>query len=381
MTVEPFVPPPYPHDRLKPIIESARAAHGEVIDLSIGTPCDPPPSAVLDALYSGDAAKSYPPSVGTVAFREAASGWFARRLGAKVPVEQIGACVGTKELVAGVPHWLRLRQPDRDTVLYPAISYPTYAMGAQLAGCRAVAVPLDQRGGLDLEAIDAGDADRALCLWSNSPSNPTGALDDLGAVAKWGRSHGVPVFSDECYIDFTWSDRLGGSNGASGESVLNHGTDGVVALNSLSKRSNLAGLRVGFYAGDAEIVHFLNEVRKHSGLMVPGPAQLAGIVALEDQSHVEMQRERYLKRMRRLAAVLSDRGLEANLPEGGFYLWIDCGERDGWSVTDELARELGVIVSPGDFYGHSVANFVRVAAVQPDDLIDEIERRQRGVSG
>lgn len=195
-----------------------------------------------------------------------------------------------------------------------------------------------------------------------------------------GRSHGVPVFSDECYIDFTWSDRRGGSNDASGESVLNHGTDGVVALNSLSKRSNLAGLRVGSRRRRRD--RPIYEVRKHSGLMVPGPAQLAGIVALEDQSHVEMQRERYLKRMRRLAAVFSlDRGLEVNLPEGGFYLWIDCGERDGWSVTDELARELGVIVSPGDFYGHSVANFVRVAAVQPDDLIDEIERRQRGVSG
>ncbi len=146
-------------------------------------------------------------------------------------------------------------------------------------------MPARPDGQLDLAAISPDDASRALLLWVNSPSNPTGALDDLDAAADWGRTHGVPVFSDECYVEFTWSGR--------GRTILERGTDGVVAVHSLSKRSNLAGLRVGFYAGDAELVHYLQEVRKHVGMMVPGPAQAAGVAALDDDAHVEVQRERY----------------------------------------------------------------------------------------
>ena len=185
-----------------------------------------------------------------------------------MPVAQIGACVGTKEFVGTLPQWLHLRRPDRDTVLYPAVAYPTYEMGAILAGCRPIPVPPTADGSLDLAAIAPADADRALALWVNSPSNPTGALDDLASAAAWGRSHDVPVFSDECYVEFTWSGR--------GRTILEDGLDGVVAVHSLSKRSNLAGVRIGFYAGDAELVHYLQEVRKHVGMMVPGPSQAAG---------------------------------------------------------------------------------------------------------
>jgi aspartate/methionine/tyrosine aminotransferase len=156
-----------------------------------------------------------------------------RRFGIDVGPSQIAAAIGTKEFVGTLPQWMRLRAPDRDTVLYPEISYPTYEMGAILAGCRAVPVPMSPTGGLRLEAIDAGDAARALLLWVNSPANPSGVLDDLGAAAAWGREHGVPVFSDECYVEFTWADR--------GRTILEHGTDGVIAVHSLSKRSNLAG--------------------------------------------------------------------------------------------------------------------------------------------
>jgi aspartate/methionine/tyrosine aminotransferase len=186
-----------------------------------------------------------------------------RRFAVSVDPGHIAACIGTKEFVGTLPQWLKLRRPERDTVLYPAVSYPTYEMGAILAGCRAIAVPLNEHGGLDLGAIRAEDVDRALVLWVNSPSNPTGALDDLGAAAAWGRSVGVPVFSDECYAEFTWE--------GPARSILQHGTQGVVAVHSLSKRSNLAGLRVGAFAGDPELVAYLSEVRKHVGLMVPGP--------------------------------------------------------------------------------------------------------------
>ena len=275
--------PPYPYDRLSGLAKVAEAHEGGMVDCSIGTPYDPPLPAVVDALASSGTERGYPASAGSQQLREAAAGWLARRFGLPdVPPPSVAACVGTKEFVASVPHLLRLREPERDTVLFPAVSYPTYAMGAELAGCRAVPVPAarGRLGGLQLDAIDAEDVGRALLLWSNSPSNPTGGLGDLGAEAAWGRPHGVPVFSDECYAEFTWD--------GPPRSVLQHGPDGVVAVHSLSKRSNLAGVRVGFYAGDGELVEFLRAVRQHAGLMVPGPAQAAGVAALADDDHVEV---------------------------------------------------------------------------------------------
>jgi len=375
MSAAGFVPPPYPYDRLAPVLELARGSFDTVVDLSIGTPCDPPPAAVVEVLAASAAARGYPPSVGTPALRGAVAEWFTSRLGVEVPVGQIGACIGSKEFVAGLPHWLRLRDPSRDTVLYPAVSYPSYEMGALLAGCRAVPVPVDEHWRLDLAGVDPDDVARALCLWSNTPANPTGGLDDLDQVAEWGRSHGVPVFSDECYVEFTWDGEPAVPEQAPGRTILSSGTQGVVAVHSLSKRSNLAGVRVGFYAGDADLVHFLQEVRKHAGLMVPGPAQLAGAAALGDTEHVRVQRDRYLARLRRVAAVLERMGLSAPLPGGGFYLWVPAPEGDAWALTERLAAELGVVVSPGEFYGSTTPGYVRVAVVQPDEQIALLEER------
>ena len=368
--------PPYPYDRLEPLKQIALDAHGSVIDLSVGTPCDPPAESVLRALVeSVDSARSYPPSIGTKQFRSAASDWFRTRLGLQVSPEQIAACVGSKEFVAGLPHWLRLRNPSKDTVLYPAVSYPSYQMGALLAGCRAVAVPLDQHWRLDLSAVDPADVDRALCLWSNTPGNPAGGLDDLSEVAHWGRSHQVPVFSDECYVEFTWDGPPATKGQLPGQSILSSGLDGVVAVHSLSKRSNLAGVRVGFYAGDADLVGYLSEIRKHGGLMVPGPAQHAAVAALSDSASVMQQRDRYWSRLGRVAAVFNSLGLEAPLPAGAFYLWVPAPEGDAWALAERLAQELGLLVSPGEFYGTAAAGFVRVAVVQNEAHLDELERR------
>ncbi len=289
-----FVPPPYPYDRLNRLLPVTDAHDGGTVDLSIGTPFDPPPAAVIDALSTSGTERSYPPSIGTAAFRQAAHSWMQRRFGVEVPIGQIGATIGSKEFVATLPQWMQLRTPARDTVLYPAISYPSYEMGAILAGCRPVPVPTLPDGRMDLDSIDPVDAERVLLLWVNSPGNPTGALDDLEAAARWGRATGVPVFSDECYVEFTWS--------SPGRTILESGLDGVVAVHSLSKRSNLAGVRVGFYAGDAELVSYLQEIRKHVGMMVPGPAQAAAIAALDDDEHVELQRTRYRARLELLAS-------------------------------------------------------------------------------
>lgn len=367
--------PPYPYDRLEPALRAASAHPGGVVDLSIGTPGDPPPRAVLEALADADrdgATRGYPPSAGTPALRRAASEWMAATFGVEVGAEAVGACVGTKELVATTPAWLALRTPGRDTVLHPAVAYPTYEMGARLAGLRPVAVPAGPGGGTDLGAIDPDDARRALMLWVNSPANPTGALDDLAAAAAWGAERGVPVWSDECYAEYTWD---GAPRTVLGHGAGPDGLGGVVAVHSLSKRSNLAGLRVGWYAGDPELVGYLREVRKHAGLMVPGPAQAAAVEALRDQAHVVEQRSRYWRRLRVVAALLERLGLAATTPAGGFYLWVAVPGGDAWAWTQRLAEEVGVLVSPGDLYGPAAAGFLRVAVVATDDRLELLAAR------
>lgn len=368
-----FVPPPYPYDRLGEVAAVAGRWAGGAVDLSVGTPVDPPPPAVVAALGDPGPARGYPPSAGTPAMRQAFARWARRRLGVVVdPDAEVAACIGTKEFVAGVPHWLRLRQPARDTVLYPEVSYPTYAMGATLAGCRAVPVPVRADWTLDLDAIDAADAGRAVCLWLNTPANPTGALDDLVAAAEWGRARGVPVLSDECYVEFTWD--------GPPRTVLEAGTDGVLAVHSLSKRSNLAGARVGAYAGDPELVDYLRRVRQHAGFMVPGPVQAAAVAAWDDDAHVEEQRRRYAGRLQRLQELLAAVGIDAPLPAGAFYLWAPAPGGDAWAAATMLAERLGIVVSPGEFYGPAAASWFRVAAVVSDERLDEVAARLGGRS-
>ncbi|MGH9177009.1 MAG: pyridoxal phosphate-dependent aminotransferase, partial [Acidimicrobiales bacterium] len=239
--------------------------------------------------------------------------------------------------------------------------------GATLAGCRSVEVPVDEQWRLDLAAVDPADARRALALWVNSPGNPAGQLDDLDAAAQWGRAHGVPVFSDECYLEFTWD--------GPPCTILSSGPMGVVAVHSLSKRSNAAGLRAGFYAGDAGLVRYLSEVRKHAGFLVPGPVQAAAGVALEDDAHVEAQRELYRQRLGYFRSLLAALGVEAGLPGGGFYLWAPAPGGDAWAFTERLAVEAGCLVSPGDLYGPPGAGHVRIALVRPLDRLRLVAQR------
>lgn len=374
-----FVPPVYPYERLEPLRAEAASLAGGAVDCSIGTPCDPPPPSVLAALAGSGSERGYPPSIGTPTFRGAASAWLRRRFGVEVSSDdQVAACIGTKEFVASLPGYLRLRSRRRDTVLYPAVSYPSYAMGAALAGCRAVPVAVDEQFRLDLATVSAADAERALCLWVNTPGNPAGGLDDLEAVAAWGREHGVLVASDECYVEFTWD--------AAPRTILEHGAEGVVAVHSLSKRSNMAGVRAGFYAGDAEVVNYLRECRKHAGCMVPGPVQAAAAAAWSDQEHVEAQAARYRRRLGLLAEVAAAAGADARSPQGAFYLWVPAPGGDAWAFAQRLARKAGLIVSPGEFYcedpaaagPHDPRSYVRIAAVQPDERLELARSRISG---
>jgi succinyldiaminopimelate transaminase len=347
------------------------------VDVSVGSPCDPPSPAVLSALASADEGgetRGYPSSAGSPAARGAVVDWMERRLGVTVDPGLIALCIGTKELVAGLPAWLHLRDPSRDTVLYPELAYPTYEMGALLAGLRPVPVPVDEHFRLRLtpDAVRSSDVERALVLWVNSPGNPAGQLDDLDAAVAWGRERDVLVASDECYAELTWS---GPPRTVIGPGAGAGRNDGVLAVHSLSKRSNLAGLRFGWYTGDAEVVEFVRDVRQHAGFMVPGAAQLAGAAALADQDHANAQRQRYHERLVRLREVLAAMGVDAPMPDGGIYLWAPAPGGDAWALTARLAAEAGLVVSPGEFYGPAGASHIRVAAVAPMERIELVASR------
>jgi succinyldiaminopimelate transaminase len=373
--------PPYPHDRLDTLRPVAAAVPGGLIDVSVGTPVDPMPEIVVQALAAAAAgATGYPATIGSALYREAAAYWIERRFGCVVTAAEVCAVVGTKELVASLPRALSLRNPTRDTVLYPAASYPTYAMGAVLAGLRAVPVPVDDAWHLDLAQVSEDDASRALLLWCNDPSNPTGAVaspEELVAQVEWARARGIVVASDECYAEFTY-DEHGGA--AAPVTALLAGTDGVLAVHSLSKRSNMAGLRAGFIAGDGDLVAFLGELRKHAGLMSPAPVQAAAAAALGDDEHVVEQQLRYARRRKVALPAFEACGLVHDGGDSAFYLWlrdrtaVSEGGRDGWAIAADLAAR-GLIVAPGDFYGDAGGGHVRIALTISDADLDLVVSR------
>ncbi|TAN29524.1 MAG: aminotransferase class I/II-fold pyridoxal phosphate-dependent enzyme [Actinomycetota bacterium] len=362
-----FTPPPYPYDRLESVAELASKHPGGMIDLSVGTPVDSPIKEVVEALSSSNAEKGYPASLGSVELRGSMRDWLVRRFGVDIPIRNIASCIGTKEFVASTPWYLKLRNPSKDTVLYPAVSYPTYALGAELAQCRPVPVAVGDGGRLQLDSINPQDLERAVMLWSNSPSNPTGELDDLRALYDFANKTSIPVFSDECYAEFTWSGEP--------DSILKYGSDNVVAVHSLSKRSNLAGIRVGFYAGDSDLVDYLALVRKHAGMMVPGPMQHGASIAFKDDAHVELQRRVYSERLQFMRGIFTRRGYDVPAPKGGFYLWFRSELEDGFELAAELARDLGILVSPGEFYGIDSRPFVRVAMVADLGKLELVAQR------
>ncbi len=327
-----------------------------MVDLSVGTPVDPTPAVVRAALAEASDAPGYPLTAGTGAVREAAAGYLARRAGAgPLPPDAVLPTIGSKELVALLPTLLGLGPGDR--VVLPELAYPTYEVGARLAG--AEPVRSDGLAGL-------GPA-RVGLVWVNSPSNPTGRVlppEHLRKVVAWARDRGAVVASDECYLEFGWEQRplsilhpdvCGGSH------------DGVLAVHSLSKRSNLAGYRAGFVAGDPRLVAALLDVRKHAGLMVPKPVQAAMVAALSDDSHVAEQHARYAARRVALRAALVAAGFAVDHSAAGLYLWATRGE-DCWSTVDELAGR-GVLVTPGVFYGPAGARHVRVALTATDERV------------
>jgi succinyldiaminopimelate transaminase len=352
--------PDFPWDVLEPAKARAAAHPDGIVDLSVGTPVDPVPESVQRALVAAADSPGYPLTVGTSELRAAMTDWVASACDA-APGFAVLPTIGSKELVGLLPTLLGIGPGD--AVAIPQICYPTYEAGVLFAG--ATVVRADSLTALGPAPIKA--------IWLNSPSNPTGRVlpaEHLRKVVDWARERGTIVVSDECYLPLGWS-----AKPVSVLSVCDGDYTGVLAVHSLSKRSNLAGYRAGIVSGDPELVGELLALRKHLGLIVPAPVQAAMVAALRDEEHVTVQRERYSRRRTVLSAALLGAGFRIEHSEAGLYLWVTRDE-ECWATVDWLA-ERGILVAPGDFYGPAGARHVRVALTGTDERVAAAVSRLR----
>jgi succinyldiaminopimelate transaminase len=357
--------PDFPWDSLAPFKERASAVSGGLVDLSVGTPVDPTPEVVQAALVAGADAPGYPQTYGTPRLREAVATWFARRRGVPdVDPDGVMPTVGSKELVAWLPTLMGLGPGD--IVGFPGVAYPTYDVGARLAG----ATPQVVDGLAALGPLTPSTTPKL--LWLNSPGNPTGrvlGVEHLAKVVAWAREHGVVVASDECYAELDWRSDVTEPTTPSilDPRVTGGSHEGLLAVYSLSKQSNLAGYRAAFVAGDVALVRRLLEVRKHAGMMVPWPVQLALTAALADDAHVAVQKRRYAARRAALRIAVEAFGLRVDHSDAGLYLWATAGD-DCWETVGALA-DRGILVAPGAFYGEAGRRHVRIALTATDERI------------
>lgn len=382
MTLSPTPLPTFPWDTLARAHETAAAHPGGIIDLSIGTPVDSVPMIARKALEAASDAPGYPPVVGSADLREAIAGWVRRRRGAgELTPAGVLPTVGSKEAVASLP--AQLGVPAGGRVLFPDVAYPTYDVGARLAGAEPVAVGSDPR---EWPAADL--------VWLNSPGNPDGhvlSVEELRRIREWARRAGAVVVSDECYAELSWEGRYAideegrcpntdarglGAPSLLDDAVTDGDHEGLLVVYSASKQSNLAGYRASFVYGDSGLIARLTLVRKHAGLMMPAPTQAALTQVLNDDVHVAQQRERYRARRNNLLAGASVGGL-ANDPDSvaGLYLWLGHEDADNdWELVDALAR-LGILVAPASFYGERVRDRVRMSLTASDEQIAEAAQR------
>jgi len=384
--------PEYPWDELAPIAEKANAFPGGAVDLSVGTPVDPVPAVIQDALTAAANAPGYPLTAGTPKLRSAAAGWLARSLDVHVDPVSVLPVIGTKEFIAWLPTMLGLGPAD--TVIYPSLAYPTYDIGARLTGAASVTVDdvaarvgqhgagqhgAGQHGAGQHGALDGMPASSRL-LWVNSPSNPTGRVLPAGSLrdaVAWARSRGAVLASDECYIELGWE-----SSPVSvlHSSVRGDSLDGVLAVFSLSKRSNLAGYRAGFVTGDPSLMKDLLLVGRQAGMIVPGPVQAAMIAALSDDGHAIEQKARYAARRAILVEGLTAAGFRIEHSEAGLYLWATRPGLDCWAACELLATQCGMLVGPGSMYGPEGSAYIRVALTATDERVAAAGTRLRALA-
>lgn len=368
MGLHPHALPDFPWDSLAPIRELANRHPDGVVDLSVGTPVDSTPELIQQALSGAANAPGYPTTHGTVQLRRAVVEWFERTR--RVPGLDPNAVlptIGSKELVAWLPALLGLSH--RDTVVHPAAAYPTYAVGATLAGASAVAA----NSVSDWESLP-----NVRLVWVNSPSNPTGEVlsrQELREIVVAARRVGAVVASDECYAALPWAQRWvdGGVPSILDPEVCGGDHTGLLAVYSLSKQSSLAGYRAAFAAGDPALIADLVETRKHAGMIVPAPVQAAMAVALGDDGHVTAQRDVYRARRETLLPAVEHAGFTVSGSEAGLYLWATRNE-NCWETLEWLA-ERGIVAAPGSFYGAAGEQHVRIALTATDERVQAGARR------
>lgn len=329
----------------------AREYKDGIIDLSVGTPVDATPDFIQTALKAAANAPGYPLTIGSPALRESMRNWATNILGVTGEFDLLPS-IGSKEVVASLP-----TQLQAESVLYPKIAYPTYLVSAILAKA--------EHHSVDFDAAVWPVSD---FVWINSPSNPTGRIssrEELQAVIAYSRRAGAVIASDECYFNFPA--RVDGVQPISLLQVAGGDNRNLIALHSLSKRSNLAGYRGGMIIGDPLLIAKIREIRKHSGLLVPAPIQAAMIAALEDETHVHQQSQRYAQRRDMLRPALATLGFVVEHSEAGLYIWCTRGERDMDSVS--FFAENGILVTPGGFYGEAGSRHIRIALTATDAQI------------
>lgn len=378
--------PDYPWELLAPYRERAQAHPDGAVDVSIGTPVDPTPKILQDALAAATDSPGYPTTQGTAELREAIAQWWRRRRNAAdVTADMVMPVVGSKEFIAWLPLILRLGgngangaaggqggadgTGNADVVVCPRIAYPTYAVGATLAGAEAVSAD-------SLDELDDETRSRVKLVYLNSPGNPTGSVLTREDLARWvrdAREIGAVIASDECYAELGWGEWEDSVPSVLDTEVNGGDLTGLLGIYSMSKQSNLAGYRAAFVTGAPELMPDLINTRKHAGMMIPGPVQHAMTVGLADDEHVAQQKNLYRARREQLKSALESAGFTIDHSEAGLYLWATRGE-DCWDTIGWLA-DRGIIAGPGAFYGPHGTEHVRIALTASDERIQAAVER------
>jgi len=352
--------PEYPWQKLKPYQAIAEKHANGMVDLSVGSPVDPTPKIIQDAIRDATNAPGYPSTAGSLEFRAAVAEWFGRRRGVELTADQVMPTIGSKEFISFLPLMLGLGKGD--VVIQPSVAYTAYVVGAALCGAEIIS-----------EEDPAKWPEKTKLIWINSPGNPDGRVLDveqMKACVKRARELGAVLASDECYAELGWGrwaeERI---PSVLDPRVCEGSYDNLLAVYSLSKQSNLAGYRAAFVAGPENLIKPIVNIRMHSGLMMPAPVQKAVIAALNDEEHVAVEREIYRKRREVLLAAVKAYGFEIADSEAGLYLWATLGE-DCWATVTKMA-ELGILVVPGEFYESQGSKYVRFSITASDEKVAE----------
>ena len=362
--------PEYPWQKLKPFQKIAESHPDGIVDFSVGSPVDPTPMVIQEALNQSTNAPGYPSTAGSLEFRTAVAEWFARRRNVPgLTPDQVMPTIGSKEFISLLPLMLGLG-PD-DVVIQPSVAYTAYVVGAALSGAKIIS-----------EDDPAKWPANTKLVWINSPGNPDGRVlnvEELKARVQRARELGAVLASDECYAELGWGEWSQGVPSVLDPRVTGGDISNLIAIYSLSKQSNLAGYRAAFAAGPEELIKALVNIRMHTGLMMPTPVQRAVIVALGDEEHVAVEREIYRERREVLLEAVKAYGFQISESQAGLYLWATLGE-DCWKTVTKMA-ELGILVVPGEFYEAGGSEYVRFSITATDAKISEGATRLRNAIG